>query len=63
MSMVAIVIFTAVDAKLFMKWKPGLILSTFISSVNYVKDRIISLSFLFFIDVVMMALQLYIYMT
>ena len=61
--MEVIVVFKAVDASLSMIWKPGVIPQNFISSVNYVKARIISLSLLFFIAVFSMALQSYTYMT
>ena len=59
MFMVVIVGFKAVDASLSMKWKPGLIPLIFQSSVNDVKYLIISLSLLFFVVVVSIALQSY----
>ena len=61
MFMVVIVSFKAVYVSLSMKWKPGLTLWIFKSSVNVVKAFIISLSLLFFIAVVRMALQSYTY--
>ena len=63
MSMVVIVRFKPVDASLSMKYKPGWILRIFKSSVKDVKDLIISLSLLFFIAVVRMALHSYTYIT
>ena len=57
MFMVLIVIFKAVDASLSMKYNPGLILMLFKYLVNSVKDRIISLSLLFFTAVVSMEFQ------
>ena len=63
MFMFGIVIFKAVDALLSMKWKPGLITWLLKSSVNDVKALIISLSLLFFVAVVRMALQSYTYIT
>ena len=59
MFMVIIVIFKAVDASFSMRWKHGLIPRLFKSSVNDVKAFIVSLSLLFFIAVVRMALQSY----
>ena len=61
--MVEIVSFKAVDDLSSMKWKPGWIPWIFKSSVKYVKALIISLSLLFFISVVRMALQPYTYIT
>ena len=63
MLMEVIVIFKAVDDSLSMKWKPWLILQLFNSLVNSVKAHIISLSLIFFIAVVRMALQSYTYIT
>ena len=63
MFMVVIFIFKAVYDSLSTKWKPGLILRIFNSSVNYVKDRIISLSIILLTSIVRMALQSYKYMT
>ena len=57
MSMVFISIFKAVYASFSMKWNPGLIPRLFKSSVNSVKDRIISMSLLLLVSVVIMALQ------
>ena len=56
-------IFNAVDASLSMIWNPGLIQRHFISVVNDVKARIISLSFVLFIAVFRMALESYTYIT
>ena len=61
MFMVGIVIFKVVDDSLFIKCKPGLIVRLLKSSVNVVKALIISLSLLFFIDLLMTALQSYTY--
>ena len=55
MSMVVIEFFKAVDASLSLKWNPRLIKWILKSLVNSAKAHIISLSLLFFIDVVMMA--------
>ena len=57
-----IFILKSVYASFSMKWKPGLIPSLLKYSVNYVKACIIYLSLLFFIAVVRMELQSYIYM-
>ena len=54
--------FKDVDASLYMKWNPGLIPRLFKSSVNSVKDCIISLSLLFFTAVVRMSLKPYTFM-
>ena len=59
MFMEVIVIFKYVDASLSIKWKIGLIIRLFNHSVKSVKARIISLSLIFFIAVVRMALQPY----
>ena len=63
MSMVGIYVFKAIDASLSMKWNPGLILCLFKYSVKSVKYCIISLSLLFFINVVGVEFQSYTYMT
>ena len=63
MFMEAIVIFKDVDASLFMKWKPRLILRLFNSYVKSLKACIIYLSLTLFIAVVRMELQSYTYMT
>ena len=60
---VFVVGFKAVDALLFMKSKPGFITWIFKSSVNYVKDFIISSSLPLFIDLVRMELNSYTYIT
>ena len=60
--MVVIVTFKYLDALLSMKFNPGLIPQVFKSLVYSVKDRIIPLSFLFFVDVVRTALQSYTHM-
>ena len=60
---VFIVRFNVVDALLSMKWKTGWIPRPFKSSVKYVKDVIISLSLLFFVAVVSMALKAYTYIS
>ena len=57
MFVVVISIFKGVYVSLSIEWNPGLIPRIFNSSVDYVKACIISLSRLFFIDVVSMALQ------
>ena len=61
--MVDIVIFKAVDALLFMKWKPGWIPRIFKSTVKDVKYLIISLSLPLLIALFSMALQSYTYIT
>ena len=61
--LVVIFSFKAVDDSLSMKWNPGWIPRLFKSSVKDVKALIISLSLLFFIDVVSMKLQSYTYIT
>ena len=60
--MVVIAILKYVDASFSMRWNSGLIPQLFKSIVNYVKSRIISLSILFFVDVVRMTLQVYTFM-
>ena len=59
MSMVAISIFNASNYLLSIKLNPGLILHIFNFVINSDKSRIISLSLLFLIFAVRMALQLY----
>ena len=61
MSMVVIVILKAIDYSLSMTWNYGLIPHLFQSSVNSVKDRIISMSLLFFVAVVRITLKSYSY--
>ena len=63
MFLVVIFNFKAVDSLLSIKWKPGWIHQLFISSVKDVKSLIISLSLIFFLDLVIMALKLYTYIT
>ena len=63
MFMEVIVMFKPVDASFSMKWKPGLIPQLFNYSVNDVKSLIVSLSPLFLISVVRMALLSYTYIT
>ena len=57
MSMVFIANLNSTDASLSMKWNPVLIQQGFKFVFNYVKYRIISLSLLFFVPVVRMALK------
>ena len=52
-----------VDDLLSMKWNPGLIPRPFKYVVAFMKVRIISLSLLFLVSVVRMALQSYTYIT
>ena len=63
MSMVAIVRFKAVDALLYMKWKPFWIIWISKSLVKDVKDLIIYLSLLFFIAAFRTVLQPHTYIT
>ena len=57
MFMEVIIIFKAIDASLYTKWKSGLIPCPVKSFVKSVNARIIYLSLLLFIDTVSIALQ------